>query len=84
MNRIFRVQNYINFGSIPKKMIIVHVTTEHILDRHGNPTDKTQLIVSHGYDTETDKIITMPQVSPFEITGVRMNKEIGEFVLEND
>jgi len=80
MNRIFRVQNYINFGSIPKKMIIVHVTTEHILDRHGNPTDKTQLIVSHGYDTETDKIITMPQVSPFEITGVRMNKEIGEFV----
>jgi cell wall assembly regulator SMI1 len=45
--------------------------------------EKGTEIVSHGHDLDTDKIVILPQLTPFQI-GARYDLEIGEYVLDGD
>lgn len=57
-------------------MIIV-VTYMETNERNG----RLERFASHGINTDTDKIVTLPQVDPEQL-GARFDPEIGEYVLK--
>ena len=62
-------------------MIIVITGWFQELDYYGLPTGKERLLVSHGVDTETDKLVILPQVPIEEMSGLQFDPNIGEYVL---
>ena len=43
-------------------------------------SDEKELLISYGFDPETEEIIPMPNISPNE-AGAEFDPEIGEFVI---
>ncbi len=58
-----------------KKIIVI--TKQEVNEMTG----EKEIVVSHGINIETGKVVTLPPVSPREV-GARWDLEIGEFVIE--
>jgi hypothetical protein len=62
-------------------MIICITGNFEIEDEMGIKTGKTEFLVSHGYDSETHRLVTLPNLPPLEL-GATFCKDIGEWVIE--
>jgi hypothetical protein len=51
-----------------------------VTDMHGLPTGDKELLVSHGIDEDTLKIVPLPNVSPNEM-GCKYDIDRGEYVI---
>jgi len=51
-------------------------------DSNGYPTGKKEFLVSHGYDTITDRTVILPCEPPNRFPGARFNAELGEWVID--
>jgi hypothetical protein len=59
-------------------MIIVYTTKEK-----NSHTGRTEIIVSHGIDTNTGKLVIMPS-EPIHFIGAVFDKRIGKYVLHEE
>lgn len=64
-------------------MIVCITGTFPVCDNEGHTTGKTEFVVSHGYNTETDKKVILPNEHPRSL-GAVFDNQIGEWVLQED
>lgn len=60
--------------------MIICVTGLFDVYRNGIPTGKKEFVVSHGYDTDTDRDVILQCVPPLEL-GAKFDTDLQEWVL---
>ncbi len=60
--------------------MIICVTGWFPVYKDGHPTGDKEFLVSHGIDTETDKLVILPCQPPNQL-GAKFNIELGEWYL---
>lgn len=62
-------------------MIIVIADWYPITDMYGLPTGEKELLISHGIDPDTNRLVIMPPIPPAQ-AGAVYNRDMGEYVIQ--